>query len=496
MHNVTRRWMVTALMAGTALPACANAPARSPLAPMRPERAPDGRLVPDAGALIEAAGLRGRVGYVVADAASGRVLEAHAPDHGRPPASVIKAVTALYGLEALGPGQRFVTRLLATGPIADGQLSGDLLLVGGGDPTLDTDDLAGLAQALRARGVTSVSGRFLVHGAALPAVARIDPEQPEHVGYNPSVSGLNLNYNRVHFRWRRSGGGHAVQMDAPGQRHNAPVSVARMEIANRNLPVYTYADAGDGDRWTVARSALGGEGSRWLPVRHPELYAGDVFRGLARSAGVALPPPQRASGGPAGGTVLAEAPSAPLAEVLRGMLRWSNNLTAEAVGLAATQARGQRPAGLAQSGAAMAAWAGQRHGVAGMRLVDHSGLGDAARVSPAQVTALLCAPGVAGQLRPLLRALPLRDGAGRPQPDHPLRVAAKTGTLNYVSGLAGYVATPGGRELAFAIFAEDMAIRARIPRDQRERPRGARDWATRARRLQQQLLERWGALHA
>ena len=54
--------------------------------------------------------------------------------------------------------------------------------------------------------------------------------------------------------------------------------------------------------------------------------------------------------------------------------------------------------------------------------------------------------------------------------------------------------TPGGAELAFAIFTADIAHRATIPRAQRERPEGSRSWNNRSRRLQRTLIERWGTL--
>ena len=77
--------------------------------------------------------------------------------------------------------------------------------------------------------------------------------------------------------------------------------------------------------------------------------------------------------------------------------------------------------------------------------------------------------------------------------DSPLEVVAKTGTLNFVSSLAGYIRTPNGRDLAFAIFSSDLPHRARLTREERERPEGGRAWARRARRLQNDLLLRWGA---
>jgi D-alanyl-D-alanine carboxypeptidase/D-alanyl-D-alanine-endopeptidase (penicillin-binding protein 4) len=79
---------------------------------------------------------------------------------------------------------------------------------------LDTDDLADMAAALVAQGVRQIGGRFLVSGGGLPSVTTIDPSQPIHVGYSPAVSGLVLNYNRVHFEWKRTAGGYHITMDA------------------------------------------------------------------------------------------------------------------------------------------------------------------------------------------------------------------------------------------------------------------------------------------
>ena len=84
------------------------------------------------------------------------------------PASVTKAVTALYALDTLGRGHRFATRLLAAGPVEDGVLRGDLVLAGGGDPTLDTDALADMAAGLKRAGVREVTGAFRVWGGAVP----------------------------------------------------------------------------------------------------------------------------------------------------------------------------------------------------------------------------------------------------------------------------------------------------------------------------------------
>lgn len=489
--DLTRRALLGGAFASLAGAALAEAPLRS----LRPVARPDAGapLSPLArtpvAEIIREARLGGPVGFAVADAATGEILESGAADTPLPPASVAKALTALYALQALGPYHRFETRLIATGPVTEGVLEGDLVLAGGGDPGLTTDDLGDLAAALAATGLREVRGRFLVWGGALPYQYQIDPDQQAHVGYNPAVSGLNLNYNRVHFQWTREAGKYAVKLDARAERFSPDVTAARLRIVDRRLPVYTHALDGGVDEWTVARAALGEAGARWLPVRRPELYAGDVFATLARSEGIPLGRPQAVSVLPPGRTLAAHR-SPPLTDLLRDMLRWSTNLTAEAVGLAATAARGIGAATLAQSGQAMSDWARARLG-ARFDLVDHSGLGDASRVTAAGLATALVAAGRDGRLRPLLREIALVDEARAALDDPPGAVVAKTGTLNFVSALAGYLNSDGGADMAFAILTAAPEARSAAKLSQDEVPEGARPWAARSRRLQQRLLQRW-----
>ena len=233
----------------------AGAPAVSLRPKARPSSGFTTKAAPESEALIREARLGGDVTFCVVDVTSGLTLETRGNDEGLPPASVTKAITALYALDVLGGGYRFVTRLLATGGFADGVVQGDLILAGGGDPTLDTDGLAALAAQLKKAGVREVKGRLRVWGGALPFERVIDRTQPEHVGYNPSISGISLNFNRVHFAWKRAGGKYTVSMDARSSKYRPEVRVARMSVAQRQFPVYTYSDKGDHDAWTVASAA-------------------------------------------------------------------------------------------------------------------------------------------------------------------------------------------------------------------------------------------------
>lgn len=473
--------------------------AKAPLTSLRP-RARDDDLLrgiqPDPADLIERARLNGAVGFAVLDGATGAVLEQGGADHAFPPASVAKVMTAVYALDHLGPGHHFVTRVLATGPVRNGQVEGDLVLAGGGDPTLDTDGLADLAAQLREAGITSVSGGLKIWSGALPTIPTIDAMQPPHVGYNPAVSGLNLNYNRVHFGWTKVGTGYDVTMEARTARYRPAIHMARMKVAPRSMPVYTYADLNGRDEWTVARAALGKGGARWLPVRKPALYAGEVFQSLAKANGISLSAPKILDKEPQGET-LASLESAPLRVVLRDMLKYSTNLTAEVVGLSATHAaRGAVPTSLAQSARVMTDWAKETFGIATMHYVDHSGLEGASRISAGDMAQALFKMRQSTGIKPLLKAIPMRDAKRRIIKDHPLSVHAKTGTLNFVSGLAGFVDAPDGRELVFAIFAADVDRRASLSIDERERPEGGKAWNYRAKALQQALIERWGIVYA
>jgi len=469
--------------------------ADAPLTALRPQLRPAGPAAapprPSVADLIAAANLDGTVGFVVADVATGRVIEQNAGAVPLPPASVTKAITALYALEALGPDFRFETRLIGAGPVRDRVLYGDLILAGDGDPVLNTDHLADLAALLRAAGVTAVRGGFRVWGGALPDLREIDPNQLDHLGYNPAISGLNLNFNRVHFEWSRRSGRYDVTMDARTDRLRPDVHIARMRVVERALPVYTYADAQGVDDWTVASAALGESGARWLPVRNPATYAGDVFRTMAAAQGIELMPARQIASLPAG-VVLARLQSDPLERLVRDMLLYSTNLTAEALGLTATHRRGGQRANLGVSAAEMNGWAKQSL-QAEAAFVDHSGLSDVSRISAAQMVRALVAPGSVAGLRPLLKTIPLVDSEGEPLPNPQAVVVAKTGTLNFVSALAGYLRSGSGADLAFAIFTVDPERRARALSSADEVPEGARSWNARSRRLQQVLLQRWGA---
>lgn len=438
-------------------------------------------------ALIAASGLSGRVGYALVEPGSGLLIEGAGQDIPLPPASTMKTLTALYALARLGMGHRFRTRLLVAGPVRNGRIEGDLVLAGGGDPVLDSDDLDALAAALIARGIAGVTGRFLIWGGALPARDQIADGQPAHVSYNPAVSGLMLNFNRVHLEWRRNAGRYDLAMDARADTVAPRAYTVSAAVAARDIPVFAYESSGPHEHWTVARPALGRAGSRWLPVRRPLDYAGDVFQTLARARGLGLPAPEAVTDLPAAQEIAAH-DSPVLAEILHGMLEYSTNLTAEAVGLAASGAGDQL-----SSARMMQDWIWAQAPLGEAVLRDHSGLSAGSRISPYGMALALAIGAQGSGLSALLRDQPLVDAKGREYRPQGFGLRAKTGTLNFVSNLCGYLTTQSGRQLVFVIFSRDEARRNAAAQARAELPPGAGAWVRRAKQLQSLMIEGWAA---
>jgi len=255
--QLTRRGLLGGLicsMGGVALASPVTTSLRPRLRPAPLGAGPPLRLALEEVVARAGLGAGGVAGVEIRDMDTGTPIASVASDAPLPPASVTKALTSLYALELLGGDHRFTTRVLASGPVRDGLVQGDLVLAGGGDPTLTTDHLADLVGELAAQGITGITGRFLCWGGALPHIEEIEPSQLDHLGYNPSVSGLNLNFNRVHFEWARDGRDYEITLDARTARYRPDVGMSRVRVSARSHPVYTYEGPDD---WTVARAALG-----------------------------------------------------------------------------------------------------------------------------------------------------------------------------------------------------------------------------------------------
>ncbi|MBX3462184.1 MAG: D-alanyl-D-alanine carboxypeptidase/D-alanyl-D-alanine-endopeptidase [Planctomycetes bacterium] len=365
-----------------------------------------------------AEGAGGRVGVVVVDADSGRTLAAHAERQGFVPASNAKLVTAVVALHTLGPWATLRTELLVAGEVHDGELRGDLVLRGFGDPTLGLPwgrdpRLQQLVAAVVAAGVRRVAGSVRGDGGWLGG-ERHGQGWPWHdldEDYAPPFGGLCC-------------GGNVERVERDG----------------------------------------GPSGRR--PVADPAAFAARTLQAQLAAAGIGVADGEGMAGGPE--RLLAVVHSPPLAELLRPLLADSDNLVAEQL---------WRVAARAADGVGTAAAAAHTRTVlaalgidaAGLVQVDGSGLSRLDLVQPAQVAALLAAARRQPWGEAFAAALPLAGVSGTlagrlaAGPAH-RRVRAKTGTLQRVTALSGWLERADGGALLFSILWNDFLVDAAAAR--------------------------------
>ncbi|MDJ0949317.1 MAG: D-alanyl-D-alanine carboxypeptidase/D-alanyl-D-alanine-endopeptidase [Alphaproteobacteria bacterium] len=447
-----------------------------------------------------------QVGYVVFEAETGQVLAGRNADKGFIPASVVKLPTSVLALDVLGGEHQFATRLMATGAVQDGVLNGDLYLVGGGDPQLAPPQLARLVRKLKSEGVRRVAGRFFYDETYLVTREAIEPAQPEEAAYNPGVSALSLSYNRFQLRWRRgrAKAGVSALALAHSSRIEVPlehVSLGQAPYRQNNWQKFDYVGQTKGDlpgpRWLIS-PRLGKRGSAWLPVKKPGAYAAHVLRRLAAHEEIMLPPPAPGAAPPAA-RLIDQYDSRLLLESVEDMLKFSNNLSAELMGLSATRKLAAQPLDLPQSAAVKTTWFRTRAPDVdwrGVRLANHSGLSTRSRISPAQMAAILrYATKRSYQGLNYQTLLPFKAWAGTETLPEPVLVWAKSGTMKYIRGLAGIAQLREERPLGFVIFLNDIPGRRAYDEDPKARVpwmvAKARNWMGRAKALEQALIRSW-----
>ena len=450
------------------------------------------------------------VGYHLFRLTDGRVVDTYDADTPRIPASTTKLITALAALEILGGDYRFQTRLLVSGAVHESTLHGDLYLVGGGDPTLSTNDLQGFVDALKAAGVIRVEGRFIFDESFLTTTQEINPKQPVAAVYNPSVSALSLNYNRVQLRWKGRPGAKIFQawLRSPADDIFLPVA----DVSTGLIPMGVQSespfllDGGSKDHWLLSRQ-LPARGFKELPIRRaPGKVAASLFRTYCLQRGISLPQPQAAPA-PTNARLLYTHDSKPLPEILSGMLFHSTNLSAELIGLVTSRTLRDLPLSITDSAALLTDWYQRRlpqTDWTGFVSMNHSGLSTMSRHSPRHLTAILyngmtptseqTGHGGPNTTPPLLDLLPHPEWKNE-WAELGEKVRAKSGTMSYVDGLTGILTTRKGHRLGFALLLTDFAKRATFDAarhaEKVQTPPEAEAWTERAKAFEQALLSHW-----
>lgn len=414
-------------------------------------------------AALAAPALRGaRVGVRV-ETEGGRLVYERSGDLALVPASNQKLLTALAAFRVLGPTHRFETQILAD-RLPDAQGAVDTLYVrGGGDPALTSEDLWRLAADLRRAGLRSVR-RGVVLDDSLFDSERWNPAwgPVSARAYYAPIGALTVNYGAyavIVGPGSAPGDAPEVAVDPPldyfrvGNRaRTGPTRGSRtLQVERRSVP--------DGEEIQV-RGALPTHSNTQTiqrSVLDPARYAGALLVSQLAAVGVAVQGEVRPGGIPLEAVQLLGFSGAPLSDVIRRFLKYSNNQIGESLvkglGARATGRPGSWSSGMAAVRAELEA-AGLP--LAGAVLVDGSGLSHENRVSPRLLVAALRVANSSFEYGPEYEAaLPIAAADGTLQERAEAaraRVRAKTGLLTRVTALSGYAQRPDGERLLFSIL--------------------------------------------
>jgi D-alanyl-D-alanine carboxypeptidase/D-alanyl-D-alanine-endopeptidase (penicillin-binding protein 4) len=406
------------------------------------------------------------LGYVLQPLDGSRSALSRRADDPMLPASTMKLVTATVALDKLGINHRGRTELLAAAAPQGEVIDGPLILRGGADPDLDWPALWWLLRQLRESGVREIRGGLVVD-RTLFNPTRFDlglapfDDAPEF-GYNVIPDALHLNGSLLDFELQATPTGVAARAlpALPG----LAVDAGAMTLSTRLCKDWdddwkpaVVQPAGDG--WRLALQGAFPAGCRQrapLQLVDRQWLATRMVRQLWAELGGTLGPGDAEAAAPPGAVVLATHRGRPLAEVLRGVMKSSDNALTRLIylQLGAQAAQGGEPT-LAAAERVVRNWF-SAHGIddRGLVLDNGSGLSRTERISAAQLAGLLRAGQRGAQAPELLATLPVAglDGTlSRRLKDGPAtgKARLKTGTLRDAVGLAGYVPDASGKPWVF-----------------------------------------------
>ena len=420
------------------------------------------------------------LGYVLQPLDGSRPALTRSANGAMSPGSTMKLVTAVVALDKLGTNHRGRTELLAATPPLDGVIQGPLILRGGADPDLDWPALWWLLRQLRESGVRDIRGGLVVD-RTLFNPTRFDlglspfDEAPEF-GYNVIPDALHFNGSLLDYELQATPTGVTARSlpALPGLALDASamtLSARACKDWDDDWKPAALMSAGDG--WTLKLQGAFPAGCRQrasLQLVDRQWLATAAVRQLWAELGGTMGPGDVEAAVPPGAVVLASRRGRPLAELLRGVMKSSDNALTRLIylQLGAQAAQGGEPT-LAASERVVRDWF-KAHGLSDQGLVmdNGSGLSRSERISPAQLAGLLRAAHAGLQAPELLATLPVAglDGTmSRRLKDGPAagKARLKTGTLRDAVGLAGFVPDASGKLWVFVAFVNhpDAAAKAR-----------------------------------
>ena len=433
-------------------------------------------LAPELRAHLAELGRSARIGFAVYSLTHQQWYVAEQADEPLIPASTLKLFWSAAALELLGDTATLRTRVCTDGVLLpDGELRGNLYLIGGGDPLLQLEDLEDLVGQLRQRGITRITGSVIADGSFFDG-ERWRPQysgDTEVVEPLPPITALGFNRNRVRVLLQANRGRITAQTVplSPAFQLVVRVSPVRsrrrhsVHVSSRVLP------SGVQQILLSGRILSGRVYSLEVPMENPEFATAATFADRLRMGGIEVSGGGATGRAPAGVVELAEVRRS-LRELLLLVNKRSDNFVAEHL-FKLIGARAAVP-GTAQAERARQYLQQQlwRWAIAcrECRFRDGSGLSRNNRLSTRELVCLLeqiwrqpyggtfwsslPVAGVDGTLEKRFRNT---EAVGR--------VWAKTGTLRNASGLAGYAMTEFGELLAFAVLTTGNVRRAKALED-------------------------------
>jgi D-alanyl-D-alanine carboxypeptidase/D-alanyl-D-alanine-endopeptidase (penicillin-binding protein 4) len=410
---------------------------------------------------------RAHVGLIVHVAETGEVLYELVSGKRFTPGSTVKLVTAGVALEVLGAAYRWQTRVLASGPVVEGRLEGDVWIMGSGDPTLSREEITGIIEFLRLRGIREIDGDVVADDRAFEEApwGRGWMWDDLHVSFSGGVSGFQLDPNDVPVRLiagSRVGEPALLQYLKPGPRLPILLDVLTGPAgSDLELQVLPLPGGDAGERRIIGQLPLGRSFELSFAPAHPTLYAlsyvGSVLADSGIAVGGQLRRAERGERKPPASAILGEITSDSLGLVLREFLKPSDNQIGESI--LRTIGREAANEGSSEAGLKVVERILYRWGIdpAATELADGSGLSRYNQISPRALNRLLMVFWHHPERETLIDALPIAgvDGTlewrmrGTAAENN---ARAKTGSLEAVRALSGYVRSRDGQTLIFTLL--------------------------------------------
>ena len=407
------------------------------------------------------------VSVYVRDAATNEVVVDSLADEPRSPASIIKVLTTFAALDMLGPAYTWRTRAYASGPLNNGVVQGDLFLVGGGDPYMTSERWWAFVQNLRDTGLAKISGDVVIDNSyfAPLLLSRAAFDAQPFRSYNVIPDALLVNFQTSRFtitsntqRTRPS----VVASPLPANLvidNQLRSSSAKCIGANRSIEF----DASDEQqpnvlvvRGTVSTACA--PVTMYRAIMNAPDYAYGTFRTLWIQSGGIIDGGSRLQQVPADARLVYEHESLPLAEIIRLVNKYSNNVMARHLLLTIGAERFGAPASIEQGRNAMRAWLVQRGiDMKGFVLDNGSGLSRLERITARGLGEMLDLAWHSPFMPEFAASLPLSatDGTLRRRfnaSGMQGRIRLKTGRIDDVSALAGFVNAASGKTYVLVII--------------------------------------------